>query len=176
MPTNEPSCEPTPLGDARAHVERIFEIVEHIRLFEDFTRDEIERLAAYLQCFRVPAGHVILSEGEPGDHMVLLIEGSVDIVKRDRHGERLRLASAGPGKTLGEMSLIDGEPRFASCIATTPCLYAQLDRTALGRLLVEHPQLGIKLLMELMILLNQRLRAVSSELMRCLDGAHQRPA
>jgi CRP-like cAMP-binding protein len=162
------------LGNGVAHVDRIMAVIEHIRLFEDFTREEIESLARHMQCYRADIGVEILREDEPGDYMLLLIEGSVEILKRDRQGLPQRLAIDGPGQTLGEMSLIDGAPRFASCVTLAPTLFAALDRAALKRLIEDEPKVGIKLLMELMMLLNQRLRAVSSELMKCLNNQRQR--
>lgn len=162
------------LGDATAHVERILDIIEHIRLFEDFDRTEIETLARYMSCYRADIGAEIIREDEPGDFMLLLLEGSVEIIKRDRQGLPQRLAVDGPGKTLGEMSLIDGEPRFASCMTLAPTLFAVLDRAALIRLVSEEPKIGVKILMELLMLLNQRLRAVSGELMKCLDNQRLR--
>ncbi|NWG31587.1 MAG: cyclic nucleotide-binding domain-containing protein [Rhodocyclaceae bacterium] len=162
------------LGNATAHVDRIMAILEHIRLFEDFTRAEIEWLARYMRCYRADIGVEILREGEPGDCMLLLIEGSVEILKRGYQGLPQRLAVVGPGRTLGEMSLIDGEPRFASCITLAPTLFAVLDRDGLTRLIAEQPKTGIKLLMELVMLLNQRLRTVSGELLKCLDNQRLR--
>lgn len=162
------------LGNATAQVDRILDIIEHIRLFEDFERAEIERLASYMRCYRADIGIEIIREDELGDCMLLLLEGSVEILKRDRQGLPQRLAVDGPGKTLGEMSLIDGEPRFASCITLAPTLFAVLDRDNLTRLVAEEPKIGVKILMELLMLLNQRLRTVSGELMKCLDNQRLR--
>ena len=61
------------------------------------------------------------------------------------------LAQVEPGRTLGEMSMIDGEPRFATCVAVEPTLVAVLDRENLARIIVEQPLLGAKLLMELVL-------------------------
>lgn len=162
------------LGDATGFVDRILEIIEHIRLFEDFEHAEIEILARYLRCYRAEAGTEIIREGTPGDFMVLVIEGNIEILKLDPRGLPQRLAYAGPGKTLGEMSLIDGEPRFASCVTLEPTIFAVLDREALIRIVHEEPRFGVKLLMDLLMLLNQRLRSVSSELMRCLENQRLR--
>lgn len=163
-----------PLGDATALVDRILASIEHIRLFEDFGREEVEMLARYLRCYRASAGIEIIREGESGDFMLLLIEGSMEILKLDPRGLPQRLAVAGPGKTLGEMSLIDGEPRFASCVALEPVLFAVLDRDALTRLVADESKIGVKILMELLMLLNQRLRTVSGELMKCLENKRLR--
>lgn len=162
------------LGDAVGHVDRILEIIEHIHLFEDFEREEIDILAHYLRCYRADLGAEIIREAEPGDFMVLVIDGSVEIIKIDPRGLPQRLAVAGPGKTLGEMSLIDGEPRFASCVTLESTVFAVLDREALIRLVSEEPKIGVKILMELLMLLNQRLRSVSSELMKCLENKRLR--
>jgi CRP/FNR family cyclic AMP-dependent transcriptional regulator len=159
------------LGDAVPYVGRIHKIVEHIRLFEDFEREEIEFLAPYLACYRAPGGGVIIGEGDPGDFMLLVLDGSAEIVKMDKEsGVPVRVGVAGPGKVLGEMSLVDGEPRFASCLALEPTLFAVLDRDTLSHLIADEPRIGIKVLMQLIVLLNQRLRLVSSELMRQLGG------
>ncbi len=162
------------LGDAAPHVERILEIIQHIDLFEDFDRNEIEHLASYMICFRAPAGTEIIREGDPGDFMLLLIEGGVEIMKKDTTGVQARVGVAGAGKTLGEMSLIDGEPRFASCLATSELVFAVLDREHLTRLIAEEPGIGVKILMELLMLLNQRLRSVSKQLMQCLEKRQPR--
>lgn len=160
----------TSLGDAGPFVERMRAVMDHIRLFEDFEAHEIERLAQYMSCYLAPAGTEIIREGAAGDFMLLIIEGSVEIVKLDASGLPARIATAGPGKTLGEMSLVDGEPRFASCIALADTLFAVLDRDNLSRIIADDPRIGVKILMELLMLLNQRLRNVSTELVKLVGG------
>ena len=163
-----------PLGDAVPFVGRIREIIEAIHLFEDFEPGDLEVLARYMQCYRVPVGTEIIAESEPGDFMLLILSGGVEIVKNDVRGLPQRIATAGPGKTLGEMSLIDGEPRFASCVTLGEVEFAVLDRAALSRLIAENPKVGVKLMMELLILLNQRLRNVSAQLMDCMEARRTR--
>ena len=162
------------LGDATPFVERILEIIEHIQVFEDFDRHEIEALARYMRCYRAPAGVEVIVEDEPGDFMVLLIDGSMEIVKKDFRGLPARIADANPGKTLGEMSVIDGEPRFASCLTLSEVVFAVLDRDHLSRVIADEPGLGVKLLMQLLMLLNQRLRNVSVQLMKSVEDKRLR--
>jgi len=64
------------------------------------------------------------------------------------------------------MSMIDGEPRFASCIALEDTLFAMIDRDGLSRIMADDPRFGIKILLELVLLLSQRLRATSNKLVR----------
>lgn len=162
------------LGDATPFVARILDILQHIELFEDFGEADIGCLGRYMSCYRAPAGTEIIREGEPGDFMLLLLDGEMEIIRRDARGLPARVGLAGPGKTLGEMSLIDGEPRFASCVTLTDAMFAALDRDQLSHLIAEEPQVGVKLLMELLMLLNQRLRSVSAQLMRCIEDKRLR--
>ena len=162
------------IGDALPFVGRIREIIDTIHLFEDFDQTELECFAGYMRCFRAPLGTEIIAEGQPGDFMMLMLDGGVEIVKKDARGVAQRIATAGPGKTLGEMSLIDGEPRFASCIALGDIEFAVLDRESLSRLIAEQPRVGVKLMMELLMLLNQRLRNVSAQLMECAEARRSR--
>jgi len=101
--------------------------------------------------------------------MLMLIEGKVEVLKRDRWNTPQLIAQVEAGKTLGEMSMIDGEPRFATCVAIEPTLVAVLDRENLARIIVEQPMLGAKILMELVLMLSQRLRTTSGRLLQLID-------
>jgi CRP-like cAMP-binding protein len=101
--------------------------------------------------------------------MLMVLEGEVEVHKRDRWNTPQLLATVEAGRTLGEMSMIDGEARFATCIATSQLVIAVLDRENLARIIVEQPLLGAKILMELVLMLSQRLRATSQRLLGLLD-------
>jgi CRP/FNR family cyclic AMP-dependent transcriptional regulator len=162
------------LGDATPFVDRIREIIETINLFEDFDSEDIEIFAGYMRCYRAEPGTEIIAEGETGDFMLLILNGTIEIVRKDSNGYPQRVDITGPGKTLGEMSLIDGQPRFASCMALEMVEFATLNREALSRLITDHPKIGVKLMMELLVLFNQRLRSISARLMDCLEAQRLR--
>ena len=65
--------------------------------------------------------------------------------------------------------MIDGEPRFATCVAAEPCVIAVLSRENLARIILEQPILGAKILMELVLMLSQRLRQTSIKLISLMD-------
>jgi CRP/FNR family transcriptional regulator, cyclic AMP receptor protein len=158
-----------PLGDATGFVDRIYEMLDNIELFEDFERAEIRLLAHFMEVYRVPSGTEIIHEGDDGDYMLLIIDGEVDVFKNDREGLRKRIAVVGAGKTLGEMSMIDGAPRFSTCIAATQVTFSILTRDKLTRIIAEQPMLGAKILMELVVMLSQRLRQTSEKLVNLLE-------
>jgi len=69
---------------------------------------------------RLGAGQVLFTEGEPSEHLYLLRSGRLRIVVVSPRGEELTLSVLGPGTTLGELSVIDRQPRSASAEAVGP--------------------------------------------------------
>ena len=157
------------LADATKFAEQIRDLIPKCRLLENFSPAEVLLLAHFMDVYRAEPGVEIIREGDGGDFMLMLIEGKVEVHKRDRWNTPQLLAVVEAGRTLGEMSMIDGEARFATCIAVEPTLIAVLDRENLARIIVEQPLLGAKILMELVLMLSQRLRTTSQRLLGLLD-------
>jgi len=162
------------LGDATRFASQIHALIPKCSLLENFTPAEVRLLTHFMEVFRAVEGMEVIREGEGGDFMLIVVEGRVEVRKRDRWNTPQLIAAIEPGRVLGEMSMIDGEPRFATCVAVQPTLVAVLDRASLARIIVEQPLLGAKIMMELVLMLSQRLRATSSRLMELLDeqGPH----
>ena len=161
------------LGDATQFAGPMHALIPKCPLLENFSQPEVELLAQFMSVYRAQPGAEIIREGEGGDFMLMLLEGRVEVHKRDRWNTPQVLATVDAGRTLGEMSMIDGAPRFATCIAAEPSLIAVLDRESLARIIVEQPLLGAKVLMELVLMLSHRLRATSQRLLGLLDEQGQ---
>jgi CRP/FNR family transcriptional regulator, cyclic AMP receptor protein len=157
------------LGDAAQFASQMHALIPKCALLENFSPGEVEALAQFMHVYRAPAGVEIIREGDGGDFMLMVLEGRIEVHKRDRWNTRQLLSSVEAGRTLGEMSMIDGEPRFATCLCAETALIAVLDREALARIIVEQPLLGAKILMELVLMLSHRLRATSQRLLGLLD-------
>jgi len=162
------------LGDATKFAPQIHALIPKCSLLENFSSAEVRLLAHFMDVFRAQSGVEVIREGDGGDFMLMVLEGSIEVLRRDRWNTQQLLAEVEAGRTLGEMSMIDGEARFATCVATAPALIAVLDRESLARIIVEQPLLGAKILMELVLMLSQRLRATSQRLMGLLDEKSQR--
>jgi CRP-like cAMP-binding protein len=159
------------LGDATQFSVQIHGLIPRCLLLENFSPAEVRLLSHFMGVYRAQPGAEIIREGDGGDFMLMLIEGQVEVRKRDRWGSPQLIAAVEAGKTLGEMSMIDGEPRFATCLAV-------LTRENLARIIVEQPMLGAKILMELVLMLSQRLRSTGTRLLEVLDersGGAQSP-
>jgi len=156
--------------DNEAMVQQIFEMIGHSKFFSDFTRQDVERLTAFMQVYRAEANQTIIREGDVDDNLLLIVEGRVEIAKTDANGDRRTMTVVSAGATLGEMSMIDGEPRFATCVALEETTFAVLSRDSMVRIIIEEPALGSKILIKLVTLLSQRLRATSSNLLQHLES------
>jgi CRP-like cAMP-binding protein len=97
----------------------------------------------------------------------------VDVLRRNRYNYPSRIAVANAGHALGEMSMFDGEPRFASCVTLEPSRIAVLTREALLLVLQEDPRLGNKILLKLVQLLSERLRQTSAKLVSYIEAARE---
>ena len=161
------------LGDATKFAAQIHALIPRCTLLENFSPEEVRLFAHFMHVYRGEPGMEIIREGDGGDFMMMIVDGRVEVHKRDRWNTPQLLAVVEPGRTLGEMSMIDGEARFATCIAVEPTLIAVLDRESLARIIVEQPLLGAKILMELVLMLSQRLRATSARLLGLMDEQHQ---
>jgi CRP/FNR family cyclic AMP-dependent transcriptional regulator len=157
------------LGEGTALAQQIFDMIGHSKFFADFTREDVERLTAFMQIYRAEATQTMIREGDVDDYMLLIIQGRVEIVKIDSHGHLQPMTTVGPGAPLGEMSMIDGEPRFATCLALEPTTFAVLSRDSMVQIILEEPALGAKLLVKLVTLLSQRLRQTSSNLLHYME-------
>lgn len=157
------------LGDATKFAGQMQALIPKCALLENFSLGEVRLLAHFMDVYRAEPGMEVIREGDGGDFMVMVLEGRIDVNKRDRWNTPQGLAVVEAGRTLGEMSMIDGEARFATCVAADAALLAVLSRESLARIIVEQPLLGAKILMELVLMLSQRLRATSERMLGLLD-------
>lgn len=146
------------LGRADKYEDDIFEIINHIQLFDKFSRDEVQALCRFMQCYAAPRDYTLLNEGDSGDYLLLILTGSVVVSKKIiTQGDTL-IAEVGIGSTLGEMSMIDANPRFATCTTAIPTDFAVLTRESFNNVLIQMPRLGNKLLLTLLQTTTNRLR------------------
>lgn len=150
-------------------------LLQNSPLLQDFTAAEADVLGSLMLHVKAQPSQMLIVEGDSTDWMMLLLSGTVDVGKRlghdatpEQRGDNTRLAVLRSGAVLGEMSMFDGEPRYASCWALSEVEAAVLDRDAVARLIKYRPEIGAKLLVKLTQLLAQRLRNTSSQLVKVL--------
>lgn len=147
---------------------KIADLLDGLELVQDFTYPELEMIAGYLALEEAAKGKVIFQEGDPGNFMMIVIEGRIAIYKGGEHGRQL-LSSEMKGRLVGEMSVLDHEPRSATCIAETDCALLILTSHNLKKMALEHPMLAYHFMASLARLLSRRLRRASALMADFLD-------
>ncbi len=115
----------------------------------------------YMRPRPIASGTEFIREGdvEDTDFMVLILDGEVTVESLVVSSLSQRTVTVqGPGSMHGELSLLDGQPRSATCTACTDLRCAVLTREAMMRLLQDDPRIGAKLMMAMAMRISDRLR------------------
>ena len=108
-------------------------------LFKDFSVDELVAVIQGLNLITFEAGDIILTEGDPGDSLYMLTAGTVKAVKRNAAGRQAAVSELSEGAFFGEISILTGQPRTATVVATSHCELLELDRPTLDAIVATHP-------------------------------------
>jgi len=113
------------------------ELLQRIPLFAGLDRHKIERLGMLAEEVDVPAGKVLMRQGESGGDMMVLVSGHVGV---ERDGERIN--TLGPGDFFGEIALIERGPRTATCTTESPARLLVLNHRDFHSLIEEFPEIA----------------------------------
>lgn len=124
-----------------AHRRELAETLHAVPLFAKCTPRELRTVARFVETAELPAGTHLVREGEDGDALFVILEGEAAVMTGDRE-----LARVGEGDYVGELALLDGEPRAADVVATTEVKIAVLGIRMFRTLIRELPDLSEQLL------------------------------
>jgi CRP-like cAMP-binding protein len=158
------------LGSGAAFKAQLSAMLQGSEFFGDFPPAEIETLTKYAQAYGVEAGTVIFDEGDRGGFMCLVIEGGAEIFKQDHKFGNKRVGTIEAGRTVGEMALVDGEQRSATCTCAQASKLVILTREQFVRIIREHPSLSVNILLKLLTMMSRRLRQTSGQLVDHLQN------
>ena len=80
-------------------------------------------------------------QGDPGDYLVVIVQGLAKVTVTSRWGDEMLLATLGPSDVVGELSVIDGGVRSASVVALLPTTGIVIGRTPLIAFMQRNPEL-----------------------------------
>jgi len=109
-------------------------------LFSSFEREALVEIVASTELRSFDEGDIIVTEGEPGSSLFLIVGGTVKVFTRSGDGGNLQLAELGPGDFFGEVSLLSGKPRTATITARTKVTAIELDRASVDQIAENHPE------------------------------------
>lgn len=127
------------------------ERLTHVPLFAACSTKELLLAASLVDEAIVPAGSVLTRQGTPGTQCFVIVQGEATATL-----DGIWLARLGPGDVVGEMALLDDQPRSATVVADSELRLLVLTRDGLERLLVQIPVVTRCLLRALAL----RLRAI----------------
>jgi len=143
----------------------ITECMDDVALFHALSKEEARLLSPYLDLRRYGKGEIIFREGEQGDFICFLCSGQIEIKKETKFkGKQVILAQISKGSFVGELSIIDGKPCFATAVASADSQVVILRHSDFQFLIENHPMIGSKLLRELVRVLCLRLRGTTERL------------
>lgn len=120
--------------------------LEQSGMFQGLKHETLSTLTRRVTPIDFRRGHVIVSEGEPGDRMYVIVDGKVKVGRRTRDGRQNLLAVLGPTEVFGELSVFDSGTRTSTVTAVTNVRAVPIDRATLTTLLTTHTELGEHLL------------------------------
>lgn len=136
--------------------------IRAVPIFKELRDDFLVRLASVMDEVAFETRHTIITEGQEGRALYIVVSGRVSI-----HLRKQELAQLEEGACFGEMSVFDAEPRSASATALEPCSCLVLTQQQLYDAIDETPGIAVNIIR----LLSRRIR----ELNRELNQVKQRP-
>jgi CRP-like cAMP-binding protein len=145
-------------------LKEISDMLSESNLFSHLPYSELESVARYFGILEVAEDETIFNEGDDGTFMCIVYIGRVAIIKSDQNGREVIMAYESAGHTLGEMAVLDGERRSASCVAETDCILVTLSREAMDEMLDTQSRIGAKILRAIAVSLSRRMRMTAGKL------------
>lgn len=138
----------------------------------DLSASDARVVVGFMKPKRFKLGTVFIRESEVThtDFMMLILDGEVlvqnEVASAD---DSMVMSIIGPGSIIGEMGVLDGEPRSATCTATTDLTAALLSRKALLKIINGNPPVAARLMLAISKRLSDRLREANRKI-KLLDG------
>jgi CRP-like cAMP-binding protein len=145
-------------------LDEIREMLLNSTLLNNFPPAEILSAARYFSINDVDQDEIIFNEGDMGTFMCLIIDGTISVQKNNFEGQKVELAHLGKDRTIGEMAVLDGERRSATCIAATECTMLILSKDSLEKMILETPRIAAKVIRAIAVSLSRRLRMADGKL------------
>ena len=117
-------------------------------LLKDIKDEELKELDLLLKENKFNKGDNIITEGDEGNVMYVLIKGSVDIIKTTIYGDKFVCATLDDSMhpIFGEMALLDNDKRSATVTAKTECNTLSIDTKSFNEYIDKYPRAGVSLL------------------------------
>ncbi|MCB4790508.1 MAG: cyclic nucleotide-binding domain-containing protein [Elusimicrobia bacterium] len=135
-----------------------FLLLRQVEVLKGLSDDDLKKMLELTFIKDYPTGTVLFNEGMIGDVMYLIINGIVQLSRRNENNEVIVLADLKDGGFFGEMSLIENEKRTAAAKISVPTKMLVITRRSFQQMLETNPAVSSKLLMVFLKVMSHRLR------------------
>ncbi len=142
----------------------VHEALKRMHLFQGLSENELELLEKLVFVNRVIVGDFVCREGDNSDFVCFVVRGQLNIVKRNAEDQDIVIAHLRAGDSMGEMALIDQEPRSASVVAAEDSALIVLTHKGFEHLRKRSPETAVRVLENMARLLSSNLRNTSAQL------------
>lgn len=129
-------------------------MLENIALFAFLSPEARSKLESGAHTMSFARGSMLVAQGEMTDSLYIVLSGRLKVFNSNEDGREVLLNYIEPGEAIGELALLDGEPRSASVMALQNSRIALISRQYLMDCLRQNPEIAI----ELLHLLSKRVR------------------
>ena len=135
-----------------------------VTIFKDLDKNELEIVHKHVFEQSVKKDSVLFAEGMPGELLYIIMSGRVEITKKTKDNEKIVLATMGANEIVGEMSLIDSEPRSATGRTSEDSILLVIKKQSFNEILQSDPRIAAKVLMGLLKVISRRLRMTDKKI------------
>lgn len=153
----------------------LLEALQHSRLAIELSGEQVRALANHLAFRDLNPGDVLVREGASDNHLYVVVNGALGVVRNAGTAERVTLLTLTAGDLVGELSFIDETPHYASLVAIGPTRVFELEREKLESLLLVHPDIVYRVMRAIVRTVHEiqrRLSMQSSELTNYIYKQH----
>ncbi|MCK4707362.1 MAG: cyclic nucleotide-binding domain-containing protein [Gammaproteobacteria bacterium] len=151
-------------ADKSTTVGTVLNIISEMTFFDTFEPQELDIISRHLSYREIEKDEVVFNEGEKGNYMCFVAEGSLNVAKDVDGKKNVVISMITRGKSFGEMAMVDLSPRSATVIGSKKTVLIIMGRQAFDLVLERHPKIGVKLLSGVARLLSLYLRQASGRL------------
>lgn len=136
--------------------EEVVQLKRNVPFLSDLSVEEIQDLLRVARVRIYRESQVLFKEGEPADGMYVLLKGDAKVEKRLQQGDQLVLSKLKAGDVVGEMGLLEYEPRSATVRAVSACTTLFLESSAFDEMRRRYHPAAMKVLKRLCAILAVR--------------------
>ena len=159
-------------------MEKDMSLLKETELFKGLSPEQIGKVLQICRTVRFSANEIIMNEGEMGDSMYIILQGSVEVIKRlilagmddddddecaDKNKVFTRLDAAGRHPVFGEIALLQELKRTATVRTVTDCILYEIKKVDFLSLAESDFEFGYRILLNMAGMLSERLRKADED-------------